>query len=187
MNSEYSLIALSIISMCIIASGIILSRNLISSLIMSSIFSLIAVIGYVLMKAPDVAITEVTVGSAISTIFLLLTIGSTGSTYDNSRSILNSESRYKNANSVILKTCTTLALFITLSRIVTLFPRFGNLNSIPNTSIGQFYVSFASQHFNVKNVVTSVLGGYRGFDTLIETTVGFCAALGVNEILRQQK
>ncbi|MBL0725740.1 MAG: DUF4040 domain-containing protein [Alphaproteobacteria bacterium] len=183
MNFDYGIVSVCITTMCIVACGIIVAKNLLSATIISGTFSLLAVISYSAMKAPDVAITEVAVGSALSTVFLLLTIGSTGSVKNLSFLSTGSEGFNKRMLSRILKIVATGMLFFSLVNIVGLFPRFGCVNSLANTGVGQFYTSFSGDHFGVHNIVTAILGGYRGFDTLIETTVGFCAAFGVSQIM----
>lgn len=67
--------------MLILAFLAINSKYLIKSVILLSALSMIAVVGFVLMKAPDVAITEAVIGSGIITslfIFTLLSVRKVG-------------------------------------------------------------------------------------------------------------
>lgn len=49
------------------------------------------------------------------------------------------------------------------------------------------YIRNAEKDMKTPNVVTSILADYRGYDTLGETTVIFCAGIVVFLILRKQK
>ena len=50
------------------------SKRIINSIIYLSFLSMTAVIGYVVMKAPDVAITEAVIGSGLITALFLFTL-----------------------------------------------------------------------------------------------------------------
>jgi multicomponent Na+:H+ antiporter subunit B len=39
----------------------------------------------------------------------------------------------------------------------------------------------------VPNLVTAILGDYRGYDTMFETVVIYCAGLAVVSVLRRRK
>ncbi|OAA28427.1 sodium:proton antiporter [Kosmotoga arenicorallina S304] len=50
------------------------AKKLITSVVMLSLASLLAVVSFVLLKAPDVAITEAAVGAGLTTAIFLLTL-----------------------------------------------------------------------------------------------------------------
>lgn len=50
------------------------AKRLITSVVMLSLSSLLAVVSFVLLKAPDVAITEASVGAGFTTAIFLLTL-----------------------------------------------------------------------------------------------------------------
>ena len=54
---------------------------------------------------------------------------------------------------------------------------------VPKTEIGDYYIENAREDTGATNVVTSVVVGYRAFDTLGEVTVLFVAALGLGAVL----
>lgn len=49
------------------------------------------------------------------------------------------------------------------------------------------YIRNAEKEMHTPNVVTTILADYRGYDTLGETTVIFCAGIVVFLILRRQR
>lgn len=53
------------------------SKKLINSIIYLSLMSMLSVVGFVLMKAPDVAITEAVIGSGLVTAIFVFTLFST--------------------------------------------------------------------------------------------------------------
>lgn len=58
---------------------------------------------------------------------------------------------------------------------------------IAENSIGQQILENAPQQTGAANVVTSVVWGYRGYDTLGEATVLFTAVVGVIMVFRVLK
>ena len=62
-------------------------------------------------------------------------------------------------------------------------PAVGDPNSPANTGVGLTYLRVAWYDTGIENVVTPVLGSYRGFDTLGETTVVFVAGIAVALLL----
>lgn len=52
----------------------VISKKLFNSVLYLSLLSMVAVVGFVFMKAPDVAITEAVIGSGLVTAVFLLTI-----------------------------------------------------------------------------------------------------------------
>lgn len=71
------------ISLIIIVFGILMlgaavfavySRNLLTAIISAGVISLLASIIYILLAAPDVAMTEAAIGSALTTIVFLLAL-----------------------------------------------------------------------------------------------------------------
>ena len=52
---------------------IVMSKNIVKTIIYLSALSMIAALAYVLLKAPDVALTEVVIGSGLITFLFLFT------------------------------------------------------------------------------------------------------------------
>jgi len=53
----------------------------------------------------------------------------------------------------------------------------------PKTKVGRYYIDKGIEETGAANIVTSVVVGYRGFDTLGEVTVLFIAAIGLGSVL----
>lgn len=66
-----SLLNISLILLSIISLKLLFTKNMLETIRMMSVFSLLISLSYLLMHAPDVAMTEVALGSCLSTCVLL--------------------------------------------------------------------------------------------------------------------
>ncbi|THB79876.1 MAG: Na(+)/H(+) antiporter subunit B [Desulfobacteraceae bacterium] len=64
------------------------------------------------------------------------------------------------------------------------FPDWGDPASPASTHLSNDYIEKAFDQTQVPNLVTAVLADYRGFDTMFETAVVFCAGLACLLLLR---
>lgn len=64
------------------------------------------------------------------------------------------------------------------------FPDWGDPFSPASTHLSDYYIEKSVEQTQVPNIVTSVLADYRGFDTMFETSVIFCAGLACFLLLR---
>ncbi len=84
-----------------------------------------------------------------------------------------------------------LALLLTLSVGVLLLvasldlPDWSDPESPASTHLSPYYIKKSLEETSVPNLVTSVLADYRGYDTMFETVVIFCAGITVLTILRR--
>ena len=65
------------------------------------------------------------------------------------------------------------------------FAPWGSPDSPPNTRVAVRYVEKAVEETHVPNIVTAVLGDYRGYDTMFELVVIYCAGMAVVSVLRR--
>ena len=86
-----------------------------------------------------------------------------------------------------------LALFTTLIAGAILlygtldFPAFGDPHSPATEHLSAYFIHEAVKETHVPNLVTAILGDYRGYDTMFETVVIYCAGLAVVSVLRKKK
>ncbi len=148
-----------------IAVTVSLSRNLLFDVILLGVFSFFMAIFYSMMMAPDVAITEAAVNSAIATIFMLIAL-----LYCRNKEEIMFSKNY------LYYVLVLMLLLVLLLPIVNFFPEFGSFDAPVNNEIAQYYISETVNKLGFTNIVTGVLASFRGFDTLIETIVIFTAA-----------
>jgi len=67
------------------------------------------------------------------------------------------------------------------------FPAWGDPQSPASGALSTHYIENAVEETHVPNIVTAVLGDYRGYDTMFETVVIYCAGLVVVSVLRRTK
>jgi multisubunit Na+/H+ antiporter MnhB subunit len=86
-----------------------------------------------------------------------------------------------------------LALFATLLTGALLlfgtrdFPPWGDPQDPASTYLSPVYIEKAVEQTHVPNIVTAVLGDYRGYDTMFETVVIYCAGMAVLSVLRRNR
>lgn len=87
----------------------------------------------------------------------------------------------------------TLALLATLVTGALLlygtkdFPAWADPSSPASTHLSAYFIENAVEQTHVPNIVTAILGDYRGYDTMFEVVVIYCAGLAVASVLRRPK
>ena len=150
------------------------TRNLFSAIMSTTIFSLICALIFLILDGVDVSLTEAAVGAGISTILFLSTLKHT-------------DIKIKNCNKTVSPLIVLfLLLLLSLSYMVSDLPEYGKIKVSSESYVTKYYISNSKTEMGITNVVTSVLAGYRGFDTLGEVVVIFIAGISVLGILRKR-
>ena len=150
-------------------------HNLFAVVMMSSIYSLLAAVVYVVMDAVDVAFTEAVVGAGISTVLMLGTLALT--------SRRDKERKKTNPIPLVIVIITGMLLvYGTLD-----MPPYGDPAAPIHHHVGRYYIETSGEEVGPPNIVTSVLASYRGYDTLGEVTVIFTAAIGVMALIGRSR
>jgi multicomponent Na+:H+ antiporter subunit B len=160
--------------MAVAAVGVVRTRNLLAAVMLMSVYSLLMAVAYLVLGAPDVAITEAAIGAGIGTVLFLAALLLTG----------EEEKPAKHRLAALFTVCVTgaLILYATLD-----LPSFGDPNAVTNAHVTAYYLHHALPETGVPNVVTAVLASYRGYDTLGETFVIFTAGISVMLLLGRKK
>jgi multicomponent Na+:H+ antiporter subunit B len=167
-----SLINMALLTLlAIVTIAIVRQRNLLSVVILASIYSFLMASVMLVLDAVDVAMTEASVGAAVSTVLLL------GALHLTKRR----EEASKHGKLVPLLLCLAVGAILVWGTLV--LPPFGTADAIIHQHVVPRYINDAVRETGVPNIVTAVLADYRGFDTLGETTVIFIAGIGVMLLL----
>ncbi|MFC6836236.1 DUF4040 domain-containing protein [Halomarina ordinaria] len=150
-------------------------RDVLGVIIASAAYSLGVAVIWVILQAPDVALTEAAVGAGVTTLLFLLTIVKTVRPSDERRLELPSP------RSALV----TVAFVAVLALTVPAMPAIGG-GPVVDSAVTEYYLDNAYEETEVNNVVTAVLAAYRGFDTLGEAVVVFSAGVAVLLVLRQE-
>ena len=145
---------------------VLASKDLFAAAMLSGIFSLVCACLYTAMDAPDVAFTEAAVGAGVSTVLILGTLALTTREENQQRTRILP---------IIVVVITGLALSWGTSQMHV----YGDPTAAIHHHIAPEYIIGTEKDFGIPNIVTAVLGSYRGYDTMGETTVIFTAAVGV--------
>lgn len=150
---------------------IIFLKDLFAVVMLFGIYSFLSALIFVNLDAVDVAFTEASVGAGISTVLMLGTLALTG------------RKEKESTHSSLLP---LLVVFVTGAALIygTIdMPPFGHPDNPIHEHVAPRYIEESPKEVGLPNMVTSVLASYRGFDTLGETVVVFCAAIGVISLL----
>lgn len=152
-------------------------RELVSAVFLLGAFSFFLAVLWSVLAAPDVSFTEAMVGAGASTIFFLLALfGSGHYVADKPPSALRPYA---------LLAVIGFGLFLLWGSLD--LAMFGDLHSAPSENISPFYLTRSFADAATPNAVTAIVVDYRGFDTLIETTVIFTAGVACFLVLTRGK
>ncbi|MFK8077780.1 MAG: DUF4040 domain-containing protein [Granulosicoccus sp.] len=170
---ETFIVAILLTFLVVIAIGIIVLRDLLGAVILLGVYSLVAAGAFVVMDAVDVAFTEAAVGSGISTILFLGAL-----------SFTSHKQKPRGHDSL------AALVFVVITGGVLIYgtldmPYYGSAESPTQThpELAVRFIEESASEVGPPNIVTSVLGSYRGYDTLGETLVVFAAGIAVLSIL----
>ena len=146
--------------------------NLLASAMMLAIFSLLTGFLYLLLDAPDVALTEAAVGAGISTVLFLGAMAFTP----------REEKRMPWQSRIVPFTVSCLMggalVYATFG-----LPPFSSPDNPIHSHVAPYYLQNMPQDIGIPNLVTAILASYRGFDTMGEVAVVFTAGIAIVGLL----
>ena len=158
---------------CIFGLSIIFTNNPLSAAVYLGVFSVTSVSLYIFLNAPDVSMTEASIGLFVSLLFYLSILKLT----KNSESFNISYTKQS-----IAAFCVPFVLF-SVSYIMILLQN--NKNNVLSTrEASKYYILNSFAETGVANVVTTILASYRAYDTMGETLIIFIATIGAWMILK---
>lgn len=160
---------------CAVATALL--RDVLAAIIAFGAYSLGIAIIWVFLRAPDVGLTEASVGAGVMTVLLLLTIAKTTRPPD--------DRTFEQVNVPAL--AVSVLLVVSLSATLFALPAVGASDSaVATDEVTNYYLENAYEESHVKNAVTAVLASYRGFDTFGEAVVVYSAGIGLMVVLRRE-
>lgn len=155
----------------ITALAIVQTTNLFVAVMLTSIFSLLMAANFFILDAADVALTEAAVGAGITTVIFLSALALT-TEYEKTKQA------GRRLAMVVVGVLATLIIYATFDK-----PRLGDPEAPVHQHLAPWYLENTPILMDFPNVVTAVLGSFRGYDTLGEVLVVFVACIGVLFIL----
>lgn len=155
----------------ITAIAVVRAENLFVAVMLLGIFSLLIAANFFVLNAADVALTEAAVGAGISTVLFLGALALT-----NERERPHRGTRWLSV--AVVTTAALVLMYATFDK-----PAFGDPNAPVQLHVSPWYLEMTPHLIGIPNVVTAVLGSFRGYDTLGEVFVVFTAGIGVMFLL----
>jgi len=148
------------------------TKKLLSSVISVGVVGFSLSIAFLMLKAPDIAITQIVVEILILVVLIRATIST-----DNT-AIEKHWDTFSFVSSLIF-----FGLFLVFA-----FLAVHDLNHFghPLLTVSKRYLAEGPKETHAANIVTSILLDYRGYDTLGEATVLFTSIVGAFVILRRR-
>lgn len=146
--------------------------------LLSSVIALGAVgfgltLAFLLLRAPDLAITQLVVEILSLIILIRATVG-----------VKLPRERIRSRIGYFIFAVIFVALFLSFSsKAITQLPSFGN----SLMRMGSQYVAEAKAKTGATNMVSAIILDFRGYDTLGEATILFTAVIGVLAVLRKSR
>lgn len=147
-------------------------RSLFAIVMLSGVYSLVSATWFVALDAVDVAFTEAAVGAGMTTAILL------GAMLLTARTAKPEKKSARIAPLLVVIATGIMLIYATVD-----LPALGDASSPANQGVGLEYLRIHYFDMGFPNVVTAVLGSYRGFDTLGEVAVVFTAGIAVSLLL----
>ena len=151
----------------ITAIAIVRTNNLFVAVMLMGIASLLIAANFFILDAADVALTEAAVGAGISTVLFLSALALT-----------SAQERSKSSRRLLSFTVVAVAALVLIYATFDK-PRLGDPQAPAHTHVAPWYLENTPTYIDIPNVVTAVLGSFRGYDTLGEVFVVFTAGIGV--------
>jgi len=153
------------------------TKNLLAAIISVGVVGVGSSIGFLILQAPDLAITQIVVEVLCLIILIRATISRDLETTGEGREFLG-------LAVVVILLITTFIFGIEIMREL---PQFGNpLLAEGQNTVSYHYLKYGLRDTGAANLVTSIILDYRAYDTLGEATVLFTAIIGALAILRKK-
>jgi multicomponent Na+:H+ antiporter subunit B len=162
------LLNLIIFLLILISIKIIFAKDLLNAVIAASVFSLLIGVSYLVMDAPDVAMTEAALGACLSTCVYLNLL----------RKLPPDLKNIERAN-IISASLICLLFVATLTYMGLELPNYGDNNAPLHMYSSKYYIENTSRDIGIPSFVAAILASYRGYDTLGETSVILIAGIAV--------
>jgi len=146
-------------------------EDLLSSVIAVGAVGLGLSMAFLLLKAPDLAITQLVVEILCLIILIRATMNKDLPLIRDGRWLFNTSS------TLIFIACFLIFAFFALKEL----PRFGT----PIMRVAKEYIEQGLKKTGATNIVASVILDFRGYDTLGEATILFTAVMGVLAVIRR--
>ncbi|WFA08471.1 DUF4040 domain-containing protein [Tissierella sp. Yu-01] len=180
--------ALLLILLILTAIAVSSTKKTLNAIIIFTVFSLTMSILWIIIKAPDLGITEAAVGAGVTSLLFYVALRNMGEIklFDKERKSKKKDKKNSfvyNLFSVIF----TIAIIYTLLYTVSFLPQQGSSHVPALNEVFTRYIKSGVEETGAINIVAAVILDYRAFDTFGEATMLFTATIAVVSLLRKEK
>lgn len=172
-----------IVILILTAISVALTKKNLNAIIIFTTYSLIMSILWIIIKSPDLAITEAAVGAGITGLLFYITLRDVGE-------LDSVEEKKKMKPDYIYKAFSilfTIGIVSILLYTINFLPEQGSANAPHLNEVFERYIGQGVEETGAINIVAAVILDYRAFDTFGEATMLFTATMGVVSLLRKKK
>ena len=177
-----------LIVLVVTAIAVSLTKRTLTSIIIFTTFSLVMSILWIIIKSPDLAITEAAVGAGITSLLFYIVLRNIGEIK------ISDYPKQKNKNAVkstfsykVFSIIFTLGIISILLISVSYLPPQGSANTPALNEVFTRYIESGVKETGAINIIASVIFDYRAFDTFGEATMLFTVTMAVVSLLRTKK
>lgn len=178
-NTSYLLLSVFSSSILLIFVMLLKHLKMATVVIYMSVSSIMLTICYLLMDAPDVAMTEAALGACLSSTVLILASKKLNNPSNICKNIFSSKKILYIPLLVIFVIIITMKMYDLLI--------YGNISAELHLNVSKHYLENTKKEIGIPAFVAALLASYRGFDTLGETTVILLAGIAVLLIKKNTK
>ncbi len=170
------------------ATAVAFTKKNLTAVIIFTTFSLVMSLIWILIKSPDLAITEAAVGAGITSLLFYVVLNDLGGLkeFENTKHkkiIEKKNNSLFNLFGILL----TLSIVVLLLISVNDLPPFGGLDNPAINEVFHRYVGEGVNETGSLNLVAAVILDYRAFDTFGEAVMLFTAIMAVISLLKKDK
>jgi multicomponent Na+:H+ antiporter subunit B len=165
-----------LIMLVVISIKLIFCNSLLKTMLISSMFSLLIGLSYLLMDAPDVAMTEVALAACLSSCVFLGFLSKLPTIQK-----VNLKPMRVISSSII---CVIFIVVLTFAGLDLL--EYGYIDSPLQNHLTKYYIEHTKSDIGIPSFVAALLASYRGYDTLGETAVILIAGISILLLFSQK-
>lgn len=178
------------------ALAVAFTKKNLSAIIIFTVYSLVMSIVWVVVKSPDLAITEAAVGAGITSLLFYVVLSNLGELkeFENIKhKKKDKKNRKRNKQGKNTKSYNFFGIVFTLVIVVLLLitvnslPPYGGVDNPAVNEVFDRYVNEVVNETGALNIVAAVILDYRAFDTFGEAVMLFTATMAVVSLLRKNE
>lgn len=171
------------------ALAVAFTKKNLSAVIIFTVYSLLMSIVWLIIKSPDLAITEAAVGAGITSLLFYIVLSQVDELkeFENIKHKKKAKTGKNKKSYNILGITFTLVIVVLLLITVNSLPPYGAVDNPAVNEVFDRYVNEGVNETGALNIVAAVILDYRAFDTFGEAAMLFTATMAVVTLLKKDE